>query len=98
MNRTNFEHAIYALLMQSIIGLSTGNWWAGAAFGAAFFIGREHAQAEERYLDRHRISRSQAPIPIEFLAFLPESWNRDSVLDVVFPVLVVLAGMMLNCS
>ena len=38
----NFEHAFYALLMQAVIGLLTGNWWAGAAFGAAFFLGREH--------------------------------------------------------
>jgi hypothetical protein len=55
MNRTNFEHAIYALLMQIVIGLLTGNWWTGAAFGAAFcvafFLGREHAQAQAKIGD-----------------------------------------------
>ena len=51
MNRTNIEHLIYALLMQAVLGLLTGNWWIGAAFGAAWFIGREHAQAEYRYIN-----------------------------------------------
>lgn len=38
MNKTNFEHAAFALL--------TGDWWAVAAAGAFFFLGREHAQFE----------------------------------------------------
>jgi len=48
MNQTNFEHAGFAVLMQLAIGLPTGNWWAGACFGIAFFLGREHAQAQAK--------------------------------------------------
>ena len=43
-------HALLALAAQTAIGLLTGNWWAGAAFGAAFYLGREHAQAEHRWI------------------------------------------------
>jgi hypothetical protein len=77
MNRTNFEHAGYALLMQLAIGLLTGNWLAGACFGAAFFIGREHAQQQDFY------QRG------DFEAFDLRKWNLDSILDLVFPVVAV---------
>ena len=30
-------HPIAALVIQGLISAITGNWWAGAAFGAAFF-------------------------------------------------------------
>jgi hypothetical protein len=51
MNLSNLEHLIEALLIQVIIGVLSGNWWAGAAAGSFFFIGREHAQAEYRWID-----------------------------------------------
>lgn len=41
MNETNFEHAIYAVLLQIAVGVLTGNWWIGAAAGVFFFLGRE---------------------------------------------------------
>lgn len=81
MNRTNFEHAIYALLMQAAIGLLTGNWLAGACFGAAFFLGREHAQAEARV-------GNWAKYP-EFECFAPRYWSLDAVLDFAFPTVAV---------
>jgi hypothetical protein len=77
VNRTNFEHAGYALLMQLVIGLSTGNWWAGAAFGSAFFLGREHAQAQRTY----QLG--------EFAAFDLRRWSLDARLDLAFPVVAV---------
>lgn len=79
MNQTNFEHAGWALLMQAIIGLLTHNWWAGAAFGAAFFLGREHAQAQRRY----NLG--------DFDAFDLRIWSLDARLDLVCPVVAVLA-------
>ena len=85
MNQTNFEHAGYALLMQAFIGLITGNWWIGAAFGAAFFIGREHAQAESKVR-----KEGWAKYP-EFECFAPRYWSLDAVLDFVVPTLAVVA-------
>lgn len=46
-----FEHALAALAVQIAIGLWTRNWWAGAALGSAYFLGREVAQAEYRWIE-----------------------------------------------
>lgn len=91
MNRSNFMHAAQAVFMQAVIGLVTGNWWAGAAFGAAFFIGREHAQAEYRYIEANGGSRYDTPEPPEIAALNPRWWSKDAVLDFVFPVIAVVA-------
>jgi hypothetical protein len=45
------EHLIAALLIQTVVGLLTRNWWAGAALASAYFIGREIAQAEYRWIE-----------------------------------------------
>lgn len=46
------EHAIVALVIQALIGLTTRNWWAGAALACGYFIGREVAQAEYRWIEQ----------------------------------------------
>jgi len=46
------EHAIAALVIQALIGLTTRNWWAGAALACGYFIGREVAQAEYRWIEQ----------------------------------------------
>lgn len=45
------EHIALALLVQAAVGLLTRNWWAGAALASAYFIGREAAQAEYRWIE-----------------------------------------------
>jgi len=80
MNQTNFEHAGFAVLMQLAIGLPTGNWWAGACFGIAFFLGREHAQAQKTY-DMKGV----------FKAFDVRDWSLDAKLDLLFPLVACLA-------
>lgn len=47
-----FWHPLIALLLTTLAGLTTGDWPAGAAMGAALFVGREHAQAEYRWIER----------------------------------------------
>ncbi len=47
-----FEHALVALAIQAVVGLVTRNWWAGAALAAGYFIGREVAQAEYRWIEQ----------------------------------------------
>jgi hypothetical protein len=78
MNKTNFEHAGYAIVFQLIIWAISKDIMAGSMAGAFFFIGREHAQAERR-------------AGSEFKAFKPEYWSLDSVLDIIFPVVAVAA-------
>ena len=81
MNQTHFEHIGYALLIQVVIASLTYDWWIGAAAGAFFFIGREHAQAERRSGN-------------EFKAFDPRYWSLDSVLDFVCPTVAVVVVAM----
>jgi len=86
MNRTNFEHAGYALLMQLPFGLF-GYWWVGAALAIGFFLGREHAQQEYKL---GTVGKSPWP------AFDFRKWSLDAKLDLLFPVVAVLivAGVM----
>lgn len=81
MNQTNFEHAGYAALMQLVIGLVTGNWFAGACFGIAFFVGREHAQVQDKLGYTFKTT---------FQAFDVRKWSRDAQLDLLFPMLSCL--------
>jgi hypothetical protein len=78
------EHSAYAVFFMAIIGLVTGNWFAGAYFGSAFFIGREHAQAEYRVIQNYYQGK-RANMPW-YGGFEPRVWDRKSVLDFVLPV------------
>ncbi|MCX9145726.1 hypothetical protein [Erythrobacter sp. WG] len=46
------EHALVALALQALIGFATGRWWTGAAAASGYFIGREVAQAEYRWIEQ----------------------------------------------
>lgn len=86
MNQTNFEHAGFALMMQSVFLLLgvfvfdavTTLAWVGAAFASAFFLGREHAQREYKLGDPSKL--------MGYEAFDIWRWKLDAVLDLVFPV------------
>lgn len=83
MNKTNLEHAAYALIIQAVIGLFTGNWWAGMAAGSALFIGREHAQREFE-ISRPHLLRG-------YEAFDVWRWSLDAKLDALFPIIATTA-------
>lgn len=53
--------------------------------GAYFFLGREVAQAEYRYIESHGGKREECPW---YCGFLPESWNLKAVLDWNIPMLI----------
>ena len=53
-----FGHALAALLVQTVIALllrrrcgTATTWWIGAALPCAYFVGREVAQAEYRWIE-----------------------------------------------
>jgi len=94
MNRTNFEHAGYALLMQGVVWLLTGNLLAGAMLGVGFFFGREHAQAEYKAINTD-FGGKRANMPW-YAGFKPKYWTLDAVLDVLFPTAVVIAALILS--
>lgn len=84
------SHTLIALALQAIIAIPSGNWWAGAAAGAFYFIGREMAQAEDRYIDANGGRRYMTPKRPEIAALHPRWWNRKSVLDWALPSIAVV--------
>lgn len=76
MNLSNLKHAGYALAMQAVIGLLTGDWFAGACFGIAFFVSREHAQREYHL---------GGPLNVKPLDGFT-GWDRDRYLDAGLPI------------
>lgn len=97
MNETNFEHAIYAVLLQIAVGVLTGNWWIGAAAGVFFFLGREHAQFERKLAVAGGTVGTLNPLA----GFQLWKWSLDSQLDLAFPVaatLLVALGWHLGVS
>jgi hypothetical protein len=79
------EHAIWALVLQTVIGLVTRNWWAGAALACGYFIGRELTQAEYRWIENFGDGlRANAPW---WAAFDSRVWlTADQFADWIGPV------------
>tara|TARA_R110000868_G_C10960758_1_gene768465 strand:+ start:1000 stop:1275 length:276 start_codon:yes stop_codon:yes gene_type:complete len=82
-------HAAVALLLQAAIALATGDWWLGAALGVGLFAGREHAQAEYRWIEHYGSGR-RANMPW-YGGFQPKAWTGKAVLDVVLASAAVVA-------
>lgn len=83
------EHAVYATLTQTIVALLTHDWWTGAAAGAWFFIGRELAQAEYRWVEQYG-GHKRANLPW-YGSLDWRVWTLDSMLDWIVPCLAVVA-------
>lgn len=82
MNASNIQHALIALAVQIAVYVATGNALAGGAVAVAFFLGREVAQNEYRWIQSHGGLRSNMPTMAGF-----EEWSRDSALDAAVPAL-----------
>lgn len=78
-------HAVVALVLQVIIGLATNNWWAGAALGIGIYMGREHAQAEYRWIETYGLG-VRANMPWHG-GFQGRVWTVKSALDIIIVVL-----------
>ena len=84
------QHLMIALTVQAVLGWLTGNWWAGAALGAGIFIGREHAQAEYKWIKLYGQGR-RANLPWWGWAD-PRVWDVHSWWwNLTLPVLAVVA-------
>ena len=81
---------IHALITMSLAALA---WPFGlhvevAAMSAAFYCGREHAQAEYRAIKSfYGGKRSNAPW---WCGFVPEGWNSKSFIDWLWSVLIAV--------
>jgi len=87
------SHVWLTVLAMGITLLAFADPIIGGIAASAYYLGREMAQAEERYLTMHRTNRENAPL---YLGFLPESWNRKSMLDWMLPLVITLIVILLH--
>ena len=81
---------IHALLTSVFCApcLLLGLPWPVFFWPATLYMGREEAQAEQRYIDTHGGHRDRCPW---YCGFLPESWTAKALLDFLLPLAVSLA-------
>jgi hypothetical protein len=77
-------HLPLAAFIQALTAYLTGDLWLGAAIASGFFCGREHAQAEYRWIERYGFGL-RANMPWHG-GFQSRVWNIKSVLDFALPV------------
>lgn len=78
-------HAVIAVAMQCILGISVEEWASGGAIGCIWFIAREHTQAEYRWIAQFGAGK-RANMPW-WGGFDWRSWDMPSLLDWLVPVL-----------
>ncbi|MNJ35688.1 hypothetical protein D3C77_304410 [compost metagenome] len=82
-------HAIAALALQILAGLTHSMWGMGGALGCLWFIAREHTQAEYRWIAMFGHGK-RANMPW-WGGFDWRVWDMASLLDWLVPVLVCIA-------
>lgn len=82
-------HILIALAVQASLAVPFGHWFAWGLTGSALFIGREHAQAEYRWIDLYG-EHHRALMPW-YGGLDARVWNVKSLLDWLAPLLSTLA-------
>lgn len=82
-------HVVVALLIQSVVAAFLG-WDAGAAAGMWYFVGREYAQAEYRWIEAYG-QGLRANMPALTPLRDRRAWTRKGLLDWIFPTAAVCA-------
>lgn len=77
-------HAVLAVMLQVLLGMLTGRWRMAAVASSTFFIGREIAQAEYRWIAAYGAGK-RANMPW-WGGLDPAAWTAKSVIDVALPV------------
>ena len=92
---TNLQHLAIAIALQCFIGLVTGNWWIGAALMSGVMMGREHAQAEYKWIEHYGQGR-RANLPwwgwLDRRVWDVHSWFWNLSLPIA--AVLILAGVM----
>lgn len=92
MNNTNYEHGAFAVIFMILIlgfclifvNINTPVIIFSALLPLAFFLGREHAQYEYKIVRERNLISVNELTAFEGFAFW--NWNKDSLLDFIFPV------------
>ena len=87
MNKTNFLHAGFALLIQFPF-VFIGHPWCGAAVAIFGFIMREHAHRQVDIKITTGVPIAQQNPLMGFLG-----WSKDSKLDALFPCVTLIVAV-----
>ncbi|MGL4754815.1 MAG: hypothetical protein ACRCXB_20790 [Aeromonadaceae bacterium] len=82
---------IHALITMALAAMAWPFGWhtEAAAMSAAFYCGREHAQAEYRAISAlYGGKRANAPW---WCGFTPSAWDAKSIFDFFIPILVFVS-------
>lgn len=85
LDLTPLQHAGIVMVLV-LAGWLFGSPWAGAALGIGIFLGREHAQAEYRWIERYGDGK-RVNLPL-WGGFDRRVWDLGSLLDWCVPLLV----------
>lgn len=78
-------HAMMAVVLQCVLGLTLGMWCSGGVMGCLWFLAREHSQAEYRWIAQFgKGRRDNMPW---WGGFDWRAWDMASLLDWLVPVL-----------
>lgn len=91
MNITNLYHTLYALLIQAVVLTIGGNVLVGASAGSFFFIGREIAQAEYRWIKQFGKGKRANMPETGGLDWRVWRGEYDAIFDWLLPSVVVWA-------
>ena len=84
----NLSHAVASVVVHLAVGLLLGQWLLGALLPVAFYAGREHAQAEYRWIATWG-QRKRANMPW-WGGFDPRVWDTHSLWwNLSFPAVCV---------
>ena len=78
------SHGLISLGVCALL-LLAGAPWPCLFWPAAFYLGREHAQAEQRYIDTHGGHRDWCPW---WMGFSPSAWTAKGLFDWILPLCV----------
>ena len=85
-------HALLSLVF-CIPAAFLGAPWPLLFWPASFYLGREAAQAEYRYIEAHGGKRAACPW---WCGFLPSAWTAKGVLDWLLPLAACAACAVLR--
>lgn len=85
-----FFHGIKTVIAMAVSLFLFETVLYGGLAAVAFFMGRELAQAEYRYLVSNGLRRADSSM---FVGFRPDAWNLKSVLDWVSPLILAFLGV-----
>jgi len=89
MYRTALEHAVIAVAIQLVLAPLTNIVFAGA-IAMAIYFGREVAQHEYKIAVQRGWRWGQSEKPIKWYEGIVSGWSKDSLLDLIFPLIAVV--------